>query len=74
MVEQLEALALLLTGVLGLIAGYYGSNFFFKKKFSEFRGCVDAVDGAFKDNTLSPEELRNIWNKCYTFFKNIGGG
>lgn len=72
--DTFESLALLLTGVLGLIAGYYGGNFYFKKKLSELRGCIDAVDNAMKDNNLSKEELIDIWTKCYTFFKNIGGG
>ena len=75
MVEQLEALVLLVTGVIALIVGYYGSYYLiFKQKLSEFRGCVNAVDEALKDDTVSEEEFRDVWNRCYTFFKNIGGG
>ncbi len=75
MVEPLEAFALIAGGIITLIVGYYGSYYLiFKQKLSEFRGCVNAVDEALKDDTVSEEEFREVWNRCYTFFKNIGGG
>lgn len=75
MVEPLEALALIIGGIIALIVGYYGSYYLiFKQKLSEFRGCVDAVNDALIDDTVTDAEFRTIWEKCYTFFKNLGGG
>jgi hypothetical protein len=71
--DSLAALALIVGGIIALIIGYYGSYYLiFKSKFSEFRECVDAVDVALKDDNVSEIEFRDVWNKCYTFFKNVG--
>ena len=74
MEEPFRTLAFIGVSLLLLLAGYYGSYLLiFKKKLSEFRACLDTVDDALKDNNVSEEEFRLAWDRCYTFFKNIGG-
>ena len=72
--EPFRTLALIGAALILLIAGYYGSYYLiFKKKLSEFRACIDAVDEALKDNNVTEEEFRIVWDRCYAFFKSIGG-
>lgn len=74
MEEPYRTIAFIGVSVLLLLAGYYGSYYLhFKKKLSEFRACLDAVDDALKDNKVSEEEFRTVWDRCYAFFKNLSG-
>lgn len=72
--EPYRTLAFIGGSLILLLAGYYGSYLFiFKKKLSEFRACLDSVDDALKDDKVSEEEFRLVWDRCYTFFKNLRG-
>lgn len=52
-----------------LIFGYYlGRHVVLKSLLEHFRICIDRVDDALKDNTVSEEELMNIWDACYKEF------
>lgn len=71
--NSLAALALIVGGIISLIIGYYGSYYLiFKTKFNKFRECIDAVDEALKDDNVSEADFRTVWNRCYTFYKNLG--
>ena len=72
--EPFRTLVLIVAALILLIAGYYGSYYlYFKKKLSELRACLDAVDDALKDNNVTEEEFRNVWDRCYAFFKKLSG-
>ena len=72
--EPFGTLALIAAALILLIAGYYGSYYlYFKKKLLEFRACIDAVDDALKDNNVTEEEFRLVWDRCYAFFKKLSG-
>lgn len=74
MEEPYRTLALMGIAAILLLAGYYGSYLLiFKKKLSEFSACLDAVDDALKDDKVSNEEFSTVWDRCYTFFKNLRG-
>lgn len=79
--EPYKTLAFIGASLILLLAGYYGSYYFiFKKKLSEFREklskfspCLESVDDALKDDKVSEEEFRTVWDRCYSFFKNLRG-
>lgn len=53
-----------------LIIGYYlGRYVVLKNLLESFRICVDSVDDALKDDSLSIEEIKKIWESCYNNFK-----
>jgi len=63
MVELYEVVAVVVSFLIGLIAGrqYYGV---FKKKLHQVRDCIDAIDDALQDDTLTKEEVRRIVENC----------
>lgn len=73
--DELFKIALIGTGLILIVAGYYASNYYlhFKRKLSELRECFDAVDDALKDDTVSEEEFRKVWERCYAFFMKLSG-
>lgn len=72
--EPYKTLALAIIALLIFLAGSYGSYYLiFKKKLSEFRACIEAVDEALKDDTVSEEEFSKVWDRCYTFFTKLSG-
>lgn len=72
--EPFKTLALMGIAAILLLAGYYGSYLLiFKKKLSEFRACLDAVDDALKDDKVTEEEFRLVWDRCYAFFRKLSG-
>ena len=74
MEEPFRTLTFIGASLILLLAGYYGSYLLiFKKKLSEFRACLDAVDDALKDNNVTEEEFRLAWDRCYAFFKKLSG-
>jgi len=74
MEEPYRTIALMVIAAILLLAGYYGSYYLiFKKKLSEFRACLESVDEALKDDKVSNEEFSTVWDRCYSFFKNLRG-
>lgn len=52
-----------------LIFGYYlGRYVVVKNLLEKFRICIDNIDDAIKDNNISEEDFRKIWDTCYEKF------
>lgn len=67
--ETIEIILGVVGIVISLATGYYGSKwYFFKGKLSTVRTCIDKVDDALKDDKVSEQEYRDIWDNCYKRF------
>ena len=56
-------IALIAGGVIGgaLARQYYKK---FKDVLTQVRNCIDAIDDAFADDTLTKEEVQKIYENC----------
>jgi hypothetical protein len=48
-----------------LFAYYLGRYIVLESLLNKFRICIDSVDDALKDNNVSEEEFKKIWDDCY---------
>ena len=65
--DYLELLIPIIIAVIGILIGYYGSEWArIKKCISATRKCLETVDDAVADDTVTEEEFRMIWDICYT--------
>lgn len=48
-----------------LIGYYYGRFVVLKTLLDTFRVCIDSIDDAVKDNNVSEDQFRKIWDECY---------
>lgn len=52
-----------------IIIGYvFGRYVVLKSLLDKFRACVDSVDNALNDPTISEEDFKKIWDDCYNKF------
>lgn len=61
--ELYDVIAVIISFSIGLIAGkvYYGK---FKDALHSLRECITAIDNAFADDSISKEEVKEIYEKC----------
>lgn len=62
-VEIYELVAVVVSFVIGIIAAraYYGK---FKTTLRNVRNCIDAIDDALADDTITKEEVQRIVEYC----------
>lgn len=62
-VEIYELVAVVVSFVIGIIAAraYYSK---FKTTLRNVRNCIDAIDDAFADDTITKEEVQRIVEHC----------
>ena len=58
----------LLFPILVIIGYYFGRYVVLKSLLNTFRTCIDRIDDALKDNNVSEEEFKKIWDTCYEGF------
>lgn len=58
----------LLFPILVIIGYYFGRYVVLKSLLDTFRTCIDRIDDALKDNKVSEEEFKKIWEACYERF------
>ena len=63
-------IALIAGGVIGgaLAKQYYKK---FKDALTQIRNCIDAVDNAFADDSITKEEVKAIYEKCVEPIKKL---
>ncbi|MEN3051791.1 MAG: hypothetical protein ABC596_08295 [Candidatus Methanosuratincola petrocarbonis] len=63
MVDVWEVVAVVGSFVIGLLVSkaYYGR---FKKLLHQLRMCIDSIDDALSDDTLTREEVKKIVENC----------
>lgn len=65
-----EVVAVVVSFLIGLVVSraYYKK---FKEILHQVRDCIDAIDTAFEDDSLTKEEVRDIYEKCIKPIKEV---
>jgi len=63
-------IGLIAAGAIGgaIVRQYYKK---FKDVLTQVRNCIDAIDDAFADNSISKEEAKSIYEKCIEPIKKL---
>jgi hypothetical protein len=66
--SEIETISIIITAIISVLATFFTQYVLFKRKLHTIREFIDTLDDALKDDTVTEQEYRELWEKFKTIF------